>query len=353
MQMENGNGDSPESPINGLKFSNGSTMKFSVCDGKHLLENSESFYKKLYEMYESSGLNLVLNVRETLLNLHVFYKEVVQRGGFYQVTKNKKWEEVAVALKIDGLKMKFPAQLQQVYALFLFQFEQIYSYRAPEKAAADPGHAFYHGNCSVMKRKSADSLCLAQSDEEDDVPVEKKILIRKSNSVCREHKLTPHTPKVKETVVVKKTKKKLSPGRNRNIRTAYQIFIREECDRLKKTRGVRQRGQSFRSMADDAWRHLTESERQPYIEESNRDREKYSQPLEADSAVHNNDMENKETAHNNLDGDYHVQAEFGKPQVHDQGAVEFGNPLLHDQDAVDFANRTMNKNLADPILPND
>ncbi|KAF4394287.1 hypothetical protein F8388_005921 [Cannabis sativa] len=49
-------------------------------------------------------------------------------------------------------------------------------------------------------------------------------------------------------------------------------------------------------------------------------------------------MENKETAHN-LDGDYHVQAEFG-------------NPILHDQYAVDFTNQTMSKNIADPILPN-
>ncbi|KAF4404471.1 hypothetical protein G4B88_005857 [Cannabis sativa] len=54
--------------------------------------------------------------------------------------------------------------------------------------------------------------------------------------------------------------------------------------------------------------------------------------------IDNNDMENKETAHN-LDGDYHVQAEFG-------------NPILHDQYAVDFTNQTMSKNIADPILPN-
>ena len=62
MQMENANGDPPESPINGLRCFNGSNanlMNFSGCDGKHLLENSESFYKKLSEFYESSGLNLV------------------------------------------------------------------------------------------------------------------------------------------------------------------------------------------------------------------------------------------------------------------------------------------------------
>ncbi|XP_062081825.1 putative high mobility group B protein 11 [Humulus lupulus] len=368
MQMENGNGDSPGSPINGLRCSNGSSANlknFSGCDGKHLLENSESFYKKLSELYESSGLNLILNVRETLLNLHVFYKEVIQRGGYYQVTKNKRWEEVAVALKIEGVKMKFPSQLQQVYALFLFQFEQIYFYRAPEKAAADPGHAFYHGNSSVMKRKSSDSLCLELTDEED-VPVEKKILNGKNHALftggTAEQKLSPQTPsKVKETVV--KKKKKLSPGRCRHIRTAYQIFIREECDRLKRTNGEKLRGQSFRSMADDAWRHLSEIDRQPYIEESNRDKEKYSQP-QAAAEVHNG-MEYKETERNN-DGDYHVRPEFGKPLLHNQDAVDFGKPLLHDQDAVDFgkpllhdqdavvlANQTMNKNLADPILPND
>ncbi|PON69657.1 ARID DNA-binding domain containing protein [Parasponia andersonii] len=338
MQMENVNVDQPESPINGLKCSNGSSASptnFSGCDGKHLLENSESFFKKLSELYESSGLNLVLNVRETLLNLHVFYKEVTQRGGFYQVTKHKRWEDVAVALKLEGVKMKSPSQLQQVYALFLFQFEQIYFYRAPEKAAADPGHVFYPGNSPGMKRKSSDALCLVLTDEED-VQVEKKILNDKCQPVftggTAEQKLSPRTPsKVKEV--------KKSPGRARRIRTAYQIFIRRECDRLRRTNGEKLRGQSFRSMADDAWRHLSESERQPYIDESNKDKERYSRELNASDE--HDDMEDTEKEHNpSPDGDYHVQTDFENPQGSDQAAV-------------DLANQTVKKAPADPILPND
>ena len=42
-------------------------------------------------------------------------------------------------MKLEGVNVKYPQQLQKVYALFLFQFEQIYFYRASEKVVADSG----------------------------------------------------------------------------------------------------------------------------------------------------------------------------------------------------------------------
>ncbi|XP_010101868.2 putative high mobility group B protein 11 isoform X2 [Morus notabilis] len=325
MQMENGNVDPPESPICGRRCSsttgtNGSDLTFSGCDGKRLLDNSESFYKKLSELYESSGLNLVLNVRETLVNLHVLYKEVTIRGGFYQVTKDKRWEEVAIALKLEGIKMKFPSQLQNVYALFLFQFEQIYFYRAPEKKASDPGHVFSTlGNGSMLKRKNSGNLSPVLKDEENVQVKKKKIFKDNSRQSVKgrtaEQKLSPLTPsKPKET--------KSSPGRPRQIRTAYQIFLKRECERLKGTDGNKLKaGQSYRAMADYAWRNLSETDRQPYIDESNNDKETYSQQMDA-SKDHNDNGDN-ETKNNPVpEGDYHVKPEFEKPQLPDQSAVD-------------------------------
>ncbi|KAK4402122.1 hypothetical protein Sango_0952900 [Sesamum angolense] len=44
----------------------------------------DCFYEKLGKLNESSGLSSVFNFREALLDLHLFYKEVIKRGGFYQ-----------------------------------------------------------------------------------------------------------------------------------------------------------------------------------------------------------------------------------------------------------------------------
>ncbi|KAL6964638.1 hypothetical protein U1Q18_035693 [Sarracenia purpurea var. burkii] len=45
----------------------------------------DSFYEKLTKLYEFSGLSLLFNFRETRLDLYMFYKEVTERGGFYQM----------------------------------------------------------------------------------------------------------------------------------------------------------------------------------------------------------------------------------------------------------------------------
>lgn len=329
--MENGNVDPPESPINGLRCSSTGTngcdlLAFSGWDGKHLLDNSESFYQKLSELYESSGLNLVLNVRETLLNLHVFYKEVTARGGFYQVTKDKRWEDVAVALKLEGIKVKFPTQLQNVYALFLFQFEQIYFYRARDKKASDPGHVFGTlGNGAALKRKNSGDFSEVVRVEEEDVQVKKKVVKDDSHQSVTvettEQKLSPPTPSK-----AKETKDSLVRGHRR---TAYHIFLKRECERLKRTEGDKLKaGQSIRGMADYAWRNLSESERQPYIEESNKGREKYSQETDA-CKEHKDNGETKPKNNPTPHGDYRIQSEFEKPQVPDQSAVDLAVHIMN------------------------
>ncbi|KAL5565904.1 hypothetical protein UlMin_029068 [Ulmus minor] len=324
MQKENENGDPPESPINGLRSSNGeenSNVAFSVCDGKILLENSECFYIKLSELFEASGLNLILNVRETLLNLHVLYKEVVERGGYYQVTKDRRWEEVAIALKLEGVNVNYSNQVQKVYASFLFQFEQIYSYRAPEKAAAHQAFAgqCYPVNFSAVKRKSSKSL-IQELSEDEDVPMGKKVF--KDNSSLQltgwaaEQKISPQTPSKAEV----KKKKGPSNGAQLRARTGYQIFLKEECDRQKRIHGVKFKG-SFRRMADDAWRNLTEAERQPYLEESKRARESISREMAAHKE--NQDKQDAEKKKISLpEGNYHGPAAYEKPDEHkpDQSA---------------------------------
>eukprot|EP00256_Glycine_max_P039984 XP_006589112.2 high mobility group B protein 9-like [Glycine max] len=95
----------------------------------------ESFYLKLAELLESSGLSLIFNVRETLLDLYLFYLEVTRRGGYHPVGREKKWGEVVFALKLEGNSMKLCAQVEKLYAHILYQFEKLYFYRRPAKQA--------------------------------------------------------------------------------------------------------------------------------------------------------------------------------------------------------------------------
>lgn len=59
-----------------------------------------------------------------------------------QVTKYRRWDEVVFALKLEANHVKFRTQLQILYALLLYKFEQTYFYREPAKAAKTPGTKF-------------------------------------------------------------------------------------------------------------------------------------------------------------------------------------------------------------------
>lgn len=54
----------------------------------------------------------------------------------FQVTADGRWGEVALALKLDGETVQDPQPLLKLYALFLYQYEQLYYYREPRVKAA-------------------------------------------------------------------------------------------------------------------------------------------------------------------------------------------------------------------------
>lgn len=55
---------------------------------------------------------------------------------------------------------------------------------------------------------------------------------------------------------------KNSPGSHLRRQTGYSIFLKQECDRLKKIHGKGLGGKSFLFMAVDAWRLLPQNDRQ-------------------------------------------------------------------------------------------
>ncbi|KAK3014294.1 hypothetical protein RJ639_008017 [Escallonia herrerae] len=239
---------------------------------------TESFYEKLSKMNEPSGLSLIFNFRETSLDLYLLYKDVTKRGGYFQVTRDGSWEEVASALNLNSSVSMSPTQLQKLYANLLYQFEQTYYYRSPAKLTEAQGHSSSVKNCSSCskgKRKHSESSLHLSTTHSGPAKKECNFNAIHLSTVHKpdEKKLPLHaSPKVKDT--------KKGPGAPSGARTSYQIFIRRECERLKGMLGERSAGQ-FRNMAIDAWNRLSESDRQPYIEESRKDRERYKQEMTA------------------------------------------------------------------------
>ncbi|KAH1049758.1 hypothetical protein GYH30_020328 [Glycine max] len=191
-------------------------------------DDSGSFYMKLAVLLESSGLSLIFNVRETLLDLYLFYLEVTRREGYHQVDREKKWGEVVFALKLEGNSVKLCAQAEKFYAHLLYQFEQLYFYRRPAKQA---GSNSTKGPLQ-KKRKSTASLPHTMDIKDG----HKKTTEMSKDYSCNMtagagYVVLPPPSHVKET---KKHRGSL-PGQ----KTAYQIFLKHECARLNLWSGLR------------------------------------------------------------------------------------------------------------------
>ncbi|GAV91878.1 ARID domain-containing protein [Cephalotus follicularis] len=291
------------------------------CGGKYSLEDPESFYEKLSNFFQSCGLNLVINVQKTILDLHLFYREVTQRGGFHQVTKDETWDKIVSALKLEGGNANSAAQLQRLYAHLLYQFEQIYNYRT----SATP-------DCSTMKHKSWNSLTPLTDFEE--LPVK----IKMSNHNCNKKSKGSRTAEQKLVLPMPLDNKpmKRGPGCRRGVKTAYHIFLKKECCRLKSIYGKSLGGKSIRNWANEGWRHLSESEREPYIEESRKYKlematSKQNESVHDDTTEHKtpNSCEN-EPLKTDGDGDYHVTLEPDAQKLCVKSTVELGVEMMKD-----------------------
>ncbi|KAL0335414.1 UNVERIFIED_CONTAM: hypothetical protein Sradi_4753300 [Sesamum radiatum] len=247
----------------------------------------DCFYEKLGKLNESSGLSSVFNFREALLDLHLFYKEVIKRGGFYQVTKVGKWDDVASASNLKSSVSISAAQLQNVYELLLLQYELMYCRNMPEEANIWPDksslgflNSGFGPSCSTGKRKHCEcSSPFTTVHSGDPAPAD---IWKPTNNSClvAAGAKTMHQNSSIITLSNSNTKE-LSPDPDAPLkpRSGYQIFLRLETHRLKMIHGESSSSQNLRDMAIDAWRCLSEKDKQPYVEASKMDKERYEKEL--------------------------------------------------------------------------
>ncbi|KAL0422105.1 UNVERIFIED_CONTAM: Pentatricopeptide repeat-containing protein, chloroplastic [Sesamum latifolium] len=236
----------------------------------------DCFYEKLGKLNESSGLSSVFNFREALLDLHLFYKEVIKRGGFYQVTKVGKWDDVASASNLRSSMSISAAQLQNVYELLLLQYELMYCRNMPEEAKIWPDksslgflNSGFGPSCSTGKRKHYEcSSPITTVHSGDPAPAD---IWKPTNNSClvAAGAKTVHQNSSMITLSNSNTKE-FSPDPDAPLkpRSGYQIFLRLETHRLKMIHGESSSSQNLRELAIDAWRCLSEKDKQEQREEN-------------------------------------------------------------------------------------
>ncbi|KAF7805046.1 high mobility group B protein 10-like [Senna tora] len=257
--------------------------------------DSDAFYNKLIDFWDTLGLTLIINARESLLDLYLLYSEVTTRGGNLKVSRDRKWDEVACALKLEGSSNgKLPSQLEKCYTYLLYPFEQLYHYRDPAQKAASNnilGVGVVTDVSSGKKRKS--EATFSELIDNKDGKVVTKICKEMTGAELTEHQVLLLTPtKAKEA-------KKRRVASLRRYKTAYQIFLKQECARLK-TRNEALVGSNMLHMAIDTWKKMSESEKQPYVEESKKEKERLKEEMKkTENRKEEEDVEGGDT-------DYHV-----------------------------------------------
>ncbi|KAI5398666.1 hypothetical protein KIW84_064150 [Lathyrus oleraceus] len=255
-------------------------------------DDLETFYVKLTDLLDSSGFTLILNVRETCLDLYQFYLEVTKRGGYHQVGKEKKWGEIVSALKLEGNNAKLCLQLEKLYANLLYKFEKFYFYRFP-----------------ASQTPSATTKAIPE------------VLLQ-----------TPSKDKEKK--------------KNRGVpigRSGYQIFLKQECARLKASRQDID-GKTLMRVAVDGWNNLSDIDKQPYLEESKKIKEQKKEAMmnEYNKQKSTQDLNKDGKKPNLCNGDYYCVTL--QPQAND--------PLVNNA-AVDLASKMTEKTSKDPFFPFD
>nr|DAD41234.1 TPA_asm: hypothetical protein HUJ06_015557 [Nelumbo nucifera] len=298
-----------------------------------------AFYDKLRKLHDPSQPSLHVEVGDAVLDLYLLYKEVTMRGGFLQVSRDGKWAEVASALKLTNRDADICLQLHDIYKQILYRFELICLLEMLRKssgtygvvdgsspineASVDPGaqlgktvigmietefNSGYLITVMVGSEKLDGFLCHIDESAGKQFAVIPNLM---EGVGPEDHDSQPvgMLTAIQEPSVQSSSKHKgrnKDPNAPRRPKNAYQIFLTKECNLLKKIHGGRS-GKDIRKMANDAWKCLSESDRQPYIEESRRDKERYDQEMDAYKNAQTRETENKPHSQDAaVDDAYHV-----------------------------------------------
>ncbi|KAK9074923.1 hypothetical protein SSX86_003242 [Deinandra increscens subsp. villosa] len=249
-------------------------------------EDADSFYDKLNKLNESSGLSLLFNFRDATLDLHQLYKTVTQRGGYHEA--DGKWEEVASSASRRSGFMWTPNQLEKIYATILYQFEQTYYYRSPVKR---PNKTPMRPDIPPGLIEPLVNVLIRDNTRAGHVPHLNRSMGKRKHDggfyVNHQHYFSDRETPSKKIEHIHHGFQNSSPDHEvrkapcvpLGSRNCYQMFIKMETDRLKSINGETSSPQ-LRCLIE-AWRQLSDDDKQPYIEASKKDKERYVREMAA------------------------------------------------------------------------
>ncbi|CAI8603552.1 unnamed protein product [Vicia faba] len=231
--------------------------------------------------------------------------------------------------KLEGNNARLCSQLQKLYGKLLYKFEKYYFYRFPASQTATGSTK------GSAKRKQGSTSSLSQLMDDGDYPTEAEISKDCPTKVTAIPEVLLQTPsKDKE----KKKKRGCPTGRS-----GYQIFLKQECARLKAS-GQDIDSKAILRMAVEEWNKLSDIDKQPYVEESKKMKEQKKDALMTDNNKQKSiqDLKKDEKKANVCCGDYYYVTL--QPQAN--------NPLVNNA-VVDLAFKMTEKTSKDPFFPFD
>ncbi|MCO5603183.1 hypothetical protein L7F22_057330 [Adiantum nelumboides] len=263
------------------------------------------------------------------LNLHAFYCEVTARGGLAQVIRLGQWKEFSQDFGISKFSLNMPYVLRKHYSNLLFHYEQVYYFRTEGKLVAPPVPLLapspvepvlkvdspYEAPSDVLstlkkRKRKLDPMQVFGVDPASSIgTVVTGAISGKTEEgyfvtvVVGTEKLSgvlyhvssgggstqfASIPSLLDGIgseenlaglgvqlygtIRRESMKKNNPYGPKRTRTGYNIFFKEQCEKLKQlhpeTKGL---GKKVIEM----WGKLPDNEKAPYIARGNQEREKY------------------------------------------------------------------------------
>lgn len=304
-----------------------------LAEHEALLANHTYFCSLFNNFHAALGTRLTVPyIGGEELDLHLLYRQVTARGGLEQVIKDRRWKEIATALKIPSSIINYSFVLRKHYIDLLYHFEQVHYFGARGQLAPPPGPL-----PAPRPTKSMDNGITYQLLVDPKQPTRKKKNIvdpaqlfgvdpgayvaqtvtgavdqRFDNGylvtvVVGSEKLKGvlyHVPAENtvqqyamvpglmsnvgcdalglEVQVTKKRKERVpntDPSAPRLSNNGYKFFYVEQCAKLKKT--YAQTDRELVRTVNDLWNKLSDKEKMLYTERSQQDKKRYKTEMMA------------------------------------------------------------------------
>lgn len=342
------NAAGPASPLQRQPSQPYATLQYPPAEASHeqVLVDSALFFETLKRLHDVLGTKFRIPVVAGQdLDLHLMYRQVTAFGGLEAVISSKKWSEVAQPFNFPPSFTSRSFTMRKIYSQFLHHYEQVYYHRNTGPICPAPGSVNAEALAQVSMKRRAE---MVQSGQGYAPPVHTPALI----AISQNFPPPPHNPNLVGTQLVgtvdakfdcgyfvtvqagghqyrgilyspppylvpsappplptadssqdiggsakvqyaeKKFKPLKDPNKPKQNKTPFNYFSIDARARAKELYPDADQ-KEISKIVGEMWSNAAGEEKQPYIDQAKRDRERYERELaeyhRAMQALHNGD----------------------------------------------------------------